>query len=294
MNQPVSPFSQTKSALVANRYAVARSNLLLVILFTLINVALAIGGGNYYLLFSASIPYGIAGFTAAWARSPEQIDMEPASNPTMVLVIGAVIAVLLLVPYLLCWIFSKKHYGWIIAALVLFSLDTLWLLMNFNIGLLLDILFHGYVLFYLIMGTRNGILAKRAGQAEAAAAPVPSDTLHVNADGTTAPDGTDEAVQAGVPDSPVLRSASDVHGEKVKVYATATYNGHQIQYRRIGKNTEDLVVDDQVYAEMPRARVAGAHMTAIVAGTKLEAGVINSRNLITVNDQVVASTVRYI
>lgn len=78
MNQPISPFSQNKSALAANRYTVARNNLLLVIVFTLINVALAIGGGNFYMLFSASIPYGIAGFTAAWARTPEQIDMEPA------------------------------------------------------------------------------------------------------------------------------------------------------------------------------------------------------------------------
>lgn len=204
------------------------------------------------------------------------------------------IAVLLLVPYLLCWIFSKNHYGWMIAALVLFSLDTLWLLLNFDIGFLLDILFHGYVLFYLIMGVRNGVLSKRAAQAASAATPTPSDTLHVNSDGTTAPDELCDAAQSSVPDSPVLRSADDVHGEKVKVYATATYNGHQIQYRRIGKNTEELVVDGQVYAEMPRPRVVGTHMTASVAGMKLEAGITNGRNLITVNGNVVVSTVRYI
>ena len=141
-----SPFKPTKSAIAANKYGIARSNLLLVILFTLINSVISFAHGNFYFLFSASIPYYVASFSAAWAYSPEDIGLEPAANPTAILVIGAVIAAVLLVPYLLCWIFSKKHYGWMIAALVLFSLDSVWLLLNFHISLILDILFHAYVL----------------------------------------------------------------------------------------------------------------------------------------------------
>lgn len=106
-----SPFKPTKSAIAANKYGIARGNLLLVILFTLINSVISFAHGNFYFLFSASIPYYVASFSAAWAYSPEDIGLEPAANPTAILVIGAVIAAVLLVPYLLCWIFSKKHYG---------------------------------------------------------------------------------------------------------------------------------------------------------------------------------------
>lgn len=181
-----SPFKPTKSAIAANKYGIARSNLLLVILFTLINSVISFAHGNFYFLFSASIPYYVASFSAAWAYSPEDIGLEPAANPTAILVIGAVIAAVLLVPYLLCWIFSKKHYGWMIAALVLFSLDSVWLLLNFHIGLILDILFHAYVLYYLIMGVRYGLLSRQAAEAEAAEAPLPNGTLTLNPDGTIA------------------------------------------------------------------------------------------------------------
>ena len=81
--------------------------------------------------------------------------------------------------------------------------------------------------------------------------------------------------------------------EKVRVYVETAWNGHQIQYRRVGK-IEELVVDGQVYAEMPRARVNGAHMTATVAGMQLEAGAMGGSNIVTVNGKVVATTIRYI
>ena len=70
--------------------------------------------------------------------------------------------------------------------------------------------------------------------------------------------------------------------------------GTKTQYRRVGK-IEELVVDGQVYAEMPRARVNGAHMTATVAGMQLEAGgAMGGSNIVTVNGEVVATTIRYI
>lgn len=301
-----SPFKPTKSAIAANKYGIARSNLLLVILFTLINSVISFAHGNFYFLFSASIPYYVASFSAAWAYSPEDIGLEPAANPTAILVIGAVIAAVLLVPYLLCWIFSKKHYGWMIAALVLFSLDSVWLLLNFHISLILDILFHAYVLYYLIMGVRYGLLSRRAAEAEAAEASLPNGTLTLNPDGTmadmsaTTANAEDSAdaesaptEQPVIPDTPILRSADETGSEKVRVYVETAWDGHQIQYRRVGK-IEDLVVDGQVYAEMPRARVNGAHMTATVAGMQLEAGAMGGSNIVTVNGKVVATTIRYI
>ena len=73
---------------------------------------------------------------------------------------------------------------------------------------------------------------------------------------------------------------------------TAGYR-HEFQYRQVGK-IEELVVDGQVYAEMPPARVNGAHMTATVAGMQLEAGAMGGSNIVTVNGKVVATTIRYI
>ena len=67
-----SPFKPSKSAIAANKYGIARSNLLLVILFTLINSVISFAHGNFYFLFSASIPYYVASFSAAWAYSPEE------------------------------------------------------------------------------------------------------------------------------------------------------------------------------------------------------------------------------
>ncbi len=46
------------------------------------------------------------------------------SDEGLYLAVGLAFAVLVLVPYLLCWIFSKKRRGWMIAALVLFAVDT--------------------------------------------------------------------------------------------------------------------------------------------------------------------------
>ena len=193
-----------------------------------------------------------------------------------------------------------------IAALVLFSLDSVWLLLNFHISLILDILFHAYVLYYLIMGVRYGLLSRRAAEAEAAEAPLPNGTLTLNPDGTmadmsaTTANAEDSAdaesaptEQPVIPDTPILRSADETGSEKVRVYVETAWDGHQIQYRRVGK-IEELVVDGQVYAEMPRARVNGAHMTATVAGMQLEAGAMGGSNIVTVNGKVVATTIRYI
>ena len=52
----------------------------------------------------------------------------------------------------MCWLFSKKRRGWLIVALVLFSLDTAFLLLNFDISVIVDILFHGYIIYSLVTG----------------------------------------------------------------------------------------------------------------------------------------------
>lgn len=317
-NRNPSPFHPNKRMLANGKLSIARNNLLLVIVFTVINIILAACYSGSYFLFSAFIPYFCAHIGAVIYHYPEEMATEigteiPPEIATVCLVIGIVIAVLLLVPYLLCWIFSKRHYGWMIAALVLFSLDSIWLLINFDLYYIMDILFHAYVIYYLIMGVQNGIRVKKAeAEGDAGDIDTAAPELRFNPDGTLAapPVETVEASEtSGIPateseteapapaqdlpeDSPILRTAYETGGEKVKVFIETVWSGHTLLYRRVGKETEELVVDGRVYAEMPRPRTKTASMSATVAGIHIEAGVSNGDSILLVNGKIIASIVR--
>ena len=80
------------------------------------------------------------------------------SDPTL-LVPMIVLSVIYVFPYLLCFIFSKKRKGWMIAALVLFlidsaffAIDVLPLLMTGDISFLFDAIIRVYALVTLIVG----------------------------------------------------------------------------------------------------------------------------------------------
>lgn len=123
-------------------FAAARSNLLMVVAFTAVNLILTLVNADLYFLFSATVPQFILGIGYAFEN-------------TTALAVCAVIAFLGAGVYLLCWWLSKKHRGWMVVALILFALDTL-----ASLGMLLldgtmfiDLLFHVWVLYYLISGT---------------------------------------------------------------------------------------------------------------------------------------------
>ncbi|MBQ9805264.1 MAG: hypothetical protein IJW49_01975 [Clostridia bacterium] len=141
--------------LAQNRYNSARANLLLVLVFTVINIVLAVAEANLYFLFSATVPYYITIIGQLIAFFPE---FGMLGTPALVTAIA--IAAVLLLPYLLCWIFSKKSSGWMIGALVCFSLDTLILLLfaliAFDTSMIADLLFHAWVIYYLILGIKSG------------------------------------------------------------------------------------------------------------------------------------------
>lgn len=141
INRPLTEREQAQQ-----KYNSARSNLLLMLGFTVINIILLVAKADVMFLFAASVPYYSMVFGMV-----ESVLLMPA----------IVIAVISLALYLLCWIFSKKHVGWMITALVLFVLDTL-----FGAGLfflleevsgVLDIVIHIWVLYYLVIGVKYGI-----------------------------------------------------------------------------------------------------------------------------------------
>lgn len=150
------------------QYARARGNLLAMLLLTLVNVVLMIAEAEVSFLFSAILPqvainYGwyldawLGGSTYTW--------------------IAYAISVLTVALFALCYFLSKKHKGWMTAALVLFSLDCLvlvyWVYLGFMVEDIMDIAFHVWILYYLISGVAAAAKLKRLAPLPAGGAPVP-------------------------------------------------------------------------------------------------------------------------
>ena len=147
-------------ALYEQNYKISRMNLLIVTAITAINLILLITNSNSYFLFSAFIPYFIAGTgMMLCGHFPEDYYTDDLAGMTFLddsfFVITLLIAIVLTLLYLLAWVMSSKNrVGWLIFALVLFGLDTLGMFLINGLALadILDVLFHGWVIYYLIMG----------------------------------------------------------------------------------------------------------------------------------------------
>lgn len=143
-----------------NQYSAARGNLVLVVIFTLINVVLCLLGQDTYFLFSALVPYFIASIGALWGGlypSEYYADMEITEAdfwPTGLVIAFAAAAIVIIAMYFICWLLSKKHVTFMIVALVLFMIDTIMMPILFGISLewILDYVFHAWVLISLILG----------------------------------------------------------------------------------------------------------------------------------------------
>lgn len=129
------------------KYNTARSNLLLVVAFTAINLVLTVLESDMYFVFSASIPLFIT------AVGSELASLVESEAPYIISIVAAVAVIGI---YLLCYFLSKRGRGWMVGALVLFSLDCLFLLLNLSADAIIDLLFHAWVMYYLILGVING------------------------------------------------------------------------------------------------------------------------------------------
>ena len=161
-------------ALYQSKFNSARYNLLLVVAMTAINVILLMLGGSSYFLFSATVPYSLAidGMYMT-GRMPEEWYADwPASVPFLdsgYMTVMMVIAFAIILVYLACFFFSKNFKtGWMIAATVVFVLDTLYMVFIYGVGAdsVMDILLHAWVLYYLISGSVYGIKLKKLPEDE--------------------------------------------------------------------------------------------------------------------------------
>ena len=132
-------------AYAVSKYNSARSNLLVALIFTVANMLLGALGSGVYMLFSIYFPYCMFDITD---------------------IVWSVPALAVLALFVVCYIFSKKKPGFMIAALVTFILDFLFLIgysilvsripeLGITIAdFLIDYLTHIWVLVYLFIGAR--------------------------------------------------------------------------------------------------------------------------------------------
>lgn len=126
-------------------YLQARGNLLMMLCFTAVNLLLLLFNAGVMFLFSATVPYLALLFGMA-------------DDTGMMMIPGAILAVVLVAVYLLCWMFSKNNSRWLLAGLVLFAIDTgclvLFCILAKDFTGIPDVLFHALVLYYLFSGVR--------------------------------------------------------------------------------------------------------------------------------------------
>lgn len=237
-NNIVTPLTERQKA--QQMYNSARGNLLLMLVFTVINIILLVINTDVMFLFAASVPYYSMVFGLI-----EEVLLMPA---IMVTVISVAI-------YLLCWIFSKKHVGWMIAALVLFVLDTL-----FGAGLfflledvsgVLDILIHIWVLYYLIVGVKYGIKLIK----------MPEDVL---------PEEQEITSENSVLENTVYKRMADLNVKSRILLETEALN-HKITYRRV-KRINELVIDGYVYDDVEMLMETAHILTAVIDGHTIQVG----------------------
>ena len=168
MNQNTPPVNVKPPREIAQqKYNSARVDLLVMIGLTVLNVVLAFTGSDSMMLFSAIVPY----IAAVWASMPE---FQTIMIPLIAIVVVSIAA------YFICWIFSKKYFGFMIAALCMFVIDTIAVVLlymgDFSSGIL-DLAIHAIVLFYLINGVVSGIKLRKMPE-ETTEEPIPVATLN--------------------------------------------------------------------------------------------------------------------
>ena len=180
MNNPVDITPENSAAnelaKLTRRAQSARMDIIVVVLFTVVKIALMLFGSLTYFLFSVSLPYYFCYFMSLYTgRMPKEIYGSEWDGfqflPDGFFWSAVVVSVVVLAMYAVCFFASqnkKKNedgsvtvsysMGWLIAALALFTIDTLIyiimmaVLIGFQMSMLIDLAIHIYVIVTLVMG----------------------------------------------------------------------------------------------------------------------------------------------
>lgn len=147
-----------------------RHSLLLIMVFTVVNLVMVLLDSGTYFLFSASVPY----YLTLYCKGMDNyfVDGAWSENGPYTMLALAVSAVILLL-FLLCWLLSKKRTGWLIPAAVLFVVDTLallWCTLNLVYNPadnIVDFLIHFWAIWELLRAIRCGGRLKKLSRQRA-------------------------------------------------------------------------------------------------------------------------------
>ena len=159
---------QWQKKTLPQQYLTARVNLMLMIVLSFINLILILADADIQFMFSASLPT----FAAIWGYA-----FDTAANTQIFSILGILVSVVWIGLFLLCFFLSKKRLGFMIAAAILFAVDCIFCIANFYlymqaiqemaedgqgmiISAVIEVLFHIWILYYLIMGWRTGLKLK--------------------------------------------------------------------------------------------------------------------------------------
>lgn len=289
------PQPQSPKQAYEQKYNMSRVQLLLALAFTLVNIIMMVAGGDSYFLFSIFIPYYavtmgtiLTGhYPPSW--TPEDYEGMPVLDNSFMIIMIAVAAVIMAL-YLLSYIFSSKHrVGWLVFALIFFSADTLLMILlgGLDLTVLIDLLFHVWVIVYLAMG----IHAHSKWKTLPDEIPVP--VYPVDADGMPVAEGDPMEAQPLDPsfDTPVLRYADET--VKSRTLLEVQVEDLKITYRRV-KRVNELVVNGRVYDEYQAVLETSHELNAVVNGHAIAVGFDSSlsRSYAVVDGKQVATKIR--
>lgn len=265
------------------RYKSAVSNLLVVVLMTVINIVLLVTNSNRYFLFSAFLPYLAADYGMYFCGMYPQdayagVDDLVFADKSFLVIMLAVAAVLLLM-YVLAYIFARKQkIGWLIFSLVFFAIDTV--VMVIFTGLSADNIFDLVIHAWVVVSLVRGIITYRDLKQQ------PAEEVQVLDEGDDEPENKVDMLGNSIP----LRDA-DME-IKARIFVEAEAFGHKIVFRRV-KNVNELVIDGRVYDEYIatiefehtlQATLNGHHFVAQIDG--------KGRSLIFVDGNQLAKKIR--
>ena len=308
--------SMNRREQLETQYKAARGNLLLAIIFTVVNCAMAALGTTTYFLFSCTFPYTMVlmgslctGRLFSIEEYEELVGPAPEEFlPIWMLFVMMVPAVIALAVYLLCWIFSKKRVGWLIAATVLFVIDTLFLILFYGVAvdMILDYVFHAWALFLFIRGIIAHFKRKALQEQEAPVAhafvSMPEQGAAFGSAAPTAPAdaGQPEAQPAQEPDAPAEPENSPVlhmadFSVKSRVLLEYRLDSYDVCYRRVG-TINVLVVNGMVYDLIDTGRFEPPHeLKARVNGHEITVGFgSDSHSYLKFDGEVIKRKIRWI
>ena len=163
-----------------NQWKGACGTLLLVTIFSIVNTVLCAIGSDIYFLFTAYFPYELGVLGMIYLLGASEFETGMATGVGIFLLS---IAALVIIIYFVCWLFSRKKFGWLVAGTVLFSLDTVYMLFemvtsNDPAWFVTDVIFHAIVLIELGIGVAAALKLKKlpADEIVVPAVEVPSET----------------------------------------------------------------------------------------------------------------------